>query len=149
MSMKFFAALTLTVVATTVGCNPNPVKLPCETYVGGSFTPENHYALSVDATGWPQLDKPNERIELTFFLANPRAHTLDLVHVLNSQELERWTLHIPASEGLVPSCAISPAANLSSCSASIHILPHSASGYYYLRSSSELLEAGMSFVLCR
>ena len=147
--MKVLGLLPLALLLTTFGCNPAPHKLACETYVAGSFTPDNHYAASVDATGWPLMHLPGERIELTFFLANPGAQTVDFIQVADSQEVERWTLHVPASKDRVPTCWITPDPRFSTCDASVHIMPHKMGGYYYLKSGGQLLEAGMSFVLCR
>jgi hypothetical protein len=137
------AALTL------LGCNPAPRKVGCETYVAGSFTADNNYALSVDAPGWPLLDNPTDRIELTFFLANSKPQTVELVHVLDSHELERWTLHIPVRTDGLATCLIAPDPKFSTCDASVQMQPQSPGGYYYLRTGGEFLEAGMSFVLCR
>ena len=37
----------------------------------------------------------------------------------------------------------------STCGATVRIVPHDVGGYYYLRSGSQVVEAGLSFVLCR
>jgi len=141
--------MALAAALLAAGCNTKPAKFLCETYVAGSFTPDNHEALSIDASGWPLLDKAAAHIELAFLLANPRAQSVELVHVLNSQEIERFTLHVPASDTLVPRCVIGTTAGTSSCGAFVHVLPQPVGGYYYLRSPGDVIEAGMSFVLCR
>lgn len=147
--MNRMRLLALALFVTAFGCNPKPVKLPCDVYVAGSFTAENHYAFSVDGGALPLLDHAGERIELTFFFANPSAQAVELVHVLDSQELERWSLQVPASKDHVPSCVIGPTSEKSDCGASVHVLPHKVGGYYYLRADGDLIEAGMSFILCR
>ena len=145
--MKVPTVALLGLALTTLACNPR--KLACETYVAGSFTPDNHYAFSVDATGWPQMGKLGERIELTFFLADPSPQTVELVEILNSQEVERWTLQVPASQERFPSCWIPLDPRLSTCGASVHVTPHNMGGYYYLKADGQVLEASMSFILCR
>jgi hypothetical protein len=131
-----------------LGCSPTPQYLACETYVAGGFNAENGYALSVDAALWPRLQKPSERIELSFLLATRKPRVVELVHVVGSREIERWKLALPPDDAQVPRCFISPDPGQSTCGASIHVLPHDASGYYYLRTDGDVLEAGMSFFLC-
>jgi hypothetical protein len=142
--VALFAALTL-----VTGCTASPLKLPCQTYVVGSFTPENHYALSVETTGWPQLDQPREWIEIGLLAARPVTAPIDLVHVLGTQEVERWKLEPPATAGATVTCRIAPGPE-GGCGASIRITPQNMSGYYYLEpNGNALVEAGMSFKLCR
>lgn len=148
--MKVLTMIGLGAMLGVLGCNPTPRKVPCETYVAGSFTAENNYALAVEASGWPPLRKPGERIELTFFLGNANPRTVDLVQVVESHELERWTLHVPAGTNRVPICLITADSASSTCDARIQLLPHNVGGYYYLRSTDGgFAEVGMSFVLCR
>jgi hypothetical protein len=142
-------AIVAAVLGLTAGCTPSTVNVPCQVYVAGSFTPENNYALSVDAQGWPVLDDPQEWIELGFFAARPLSAPFELVHVTDGQETERWRLQVAGTQGAAPLCRIATSAEASTCGATIRVRPQSMGGYYYLvLNGNAVSEAGMSFRLC-
>src|SRR5205085_10865675 len=139
-----FAAL----VAIT-GCDPTPRSFPCATYVAGGFNKENQFALNIEGKDWPAIADDASTVELTFFLASGKPQKIDLVHVLNDHELERWTLDVSTEYGRLPSCTLTGNPGTSTCGALLRVLPQEPRGYWYLRGNDDLLEAGMSFVLCR
>ncbi len=136
------------IVACTLGCNPVAKSLPCMSYVAGGFNRENRFAFSVDKDIWPRMVGNNTRIELTFFFATGKSQNVDLVHVEGDHEIERWTLAVSTENGHLSTCMITADAKTSTCGASIHVMPHDPAGYWYLRGGDDLLEAGMTFVLC-
>jgi hypothetical protein len=131
------------------GCTPKPARVACQTYVAGSFTGDNGYALTVDAAQWPTMVKPTEMIELTFLTLGAGGGNLELVHVQGSKEVERWTLQVPKLRDRLPVCRIAVDPALSTCGGRIRLLPHDVGGYYYLRAGNEIVEAAMTFLLCR
>jgi hypothetical protein len=129
-------------------CDPTPRTVPCSTYVAGGFNREDRYAFAVEGAAWPRLGEAPSRIEVTFLLASGKPQTVDLVHVQRDREIERWTLQIPTDNGRLPLCVITADPVTSTCNASMQVSPQDPSGYWYLRGNDDLLEAGMSFVLC-
>lgn len=146
MNLRWMIAFGI--VLSTLGCDPNPRSMACSTYVAGGFNRENRYAFAVDATDWPRLGETPSSIELTFLLASGKPQTVDLVHVLGDREIERWTLQVRTDNGRLPVCFITAYPETSTCGATVRVLPHDPAGYWYLRGNDDLLEAGMSFVLC-
>jgi hypothetical protein len=143
------AAVVASLLLLAAGCTATPTAMPCKVYVAGSFTPENNYALSVEADGWPDLNDPGEWIELGFLAARPLTAPVDLVHVMDSHEIERWHLQVPTTQGAAPICRIAPSMAAPSCGASIRVQPQSPRGYYYLVLNGNAVgEVGMSFKLC-
>lgn len=147
--MKRVVLVAVALVASGLGCDPVPRPVACATYVAGGFNRENGFAFAVDSTGWPRLAGAGARIELTFLLAAGKSTTVDLVHVAGDRELERWSLPVRTENGKFPFCVLAPDAATSTCGATVNVLPHDVGGYWHLRGNDDLLEAGMSFVLCR
>jgi hypothetical protein len=148
VQVKLHWIIGLTALATVLGCDPRPRALPCSTYVAGGFNRENQFSFAVEGEDWPALaDVAGASIELTMFFASGKPGDVDLVHVVKDHELERWTLKIPPAS--MPTCSITGSAGTSTCGAIMRILPQHPRGYWYLKGNDDLLEAGMSFVLCR
>jgi len=138
------------VLALTAACTATPNRMPCQVYVADSFTPANNFAVSVDAEGWPALGDAASWIELGFFTPQPVTNPIDLVHVADTREIERWHLQVPTTQGAAPICRIGTDVGVASCGASIRVQPQSARGYYYLAlNGNAVSEAGMSFRVCR
>jgi hypothetical protein len=136
-------------LAMVLGCDPVAREVPCNTYVAGGFNRENRFAFAIDQKGWPALGVEGATIELTFLVASGKPQSVDLVHVVDDHELERWTLDVPTEDGKLPVCVLTANPATSMCGARIRIAPQDPRGYWYLRGNDDLLEAGMSFVLCR
>jgi len=135
-------------IAAVAGCAGAPQKVPCMEYVAGNFYDGNNFAMTVDDSGWPMLGAVPADIQLTFLLAGTGPQTVELVHVAESREVERWKLNIRALERDVPACTISSEPVFSNCGATLRVLPQKAGGYYYLRGGPAVIEAGMTFLLC-
>lgn len=130
-------------------CRPVPIRLPCQVFTVGTFTAENHYSLSVEASDWPLLDQPGEWIEIGFLAARPLKGAVELVHVLGAHEVERWSIRAPHGSGTSPVCRIATTAGGSTCRATVRVIPQKMQGYYYLDlNGNAVAEAGMSFNLC-
>ena len=135
-------------VATLLGCDPRPRPIPCGTYVAGGFNRENHFAFALDQP-WPFLGNSGSSIELTLLFASGKPQNVDLVHVSGDREIERWSLDVPTDNSRLPICVLTSNPATSKCGATIKVVPHDVRGYWYLRGNDDLLEAGMSFVLCK
>ena len=146
--MRSCLAIVVTVLAAVVGCNGVPQKVPCLNYVAGNFYAGNNYAFSVNDTGWPRLNNHGAHIELSFLLAGNKPQAVNLVHVVESRELEHWDLAVKPTAGGVARCLIAADSSVSNCGASLRVLPQAPGGYYYLRGGDAVIEAGMSFLLC-
>ena len=146
--MRIRLTAVVLVLAAVVGCNGVPQRVPCLNYVAGDFYAGNNYAFSVNDSGWPRLNNHGARIELSFLLAGNKPQTVNLVHVVESRELEHWKLDVKPTGSGVARCLITADPSVSNCGANLRVLPQAPGGYYYLRGGDAVIEAGMSFLLC-
>jgi hypothetical protein len=152
---------TVIAILVAVGasaCSAQPVRLECRRQHAAALAPENGFSASLEASRFPALlDEPREGIEVAMTVVPPVNGTIELVHVLDGREIDRWALQAPSFDRLPPLgdrtnlvCWIPTAGGgLPSCGAWISDVPHPTHGYYYLRAKgNRVLEAGMSFMVC-
>jgi hypothetical protein len=111
---------------------------------------ENGFAGSVDWNARPLLDAPPDRLELALTLIRPVRGPIELVHLRNDVEVDRWTLTLPDRDTAASTiCWIRTPREKAPCGATLSDPPFLPSGYYYLRAQGNVvLEGGLAFYVC-
>ena len=141
------SAVALVLVAG--GCAA-PTTQSCQRYDAVSLTRENGFAASLDWKGDRAVDLPIERLDVALTILRPIHGPVELVHVVDDVETDRWVLTIVDQNNVSSAlCSITPPGGTPNCGATLQDLPYFPGGYYYLRPNANLVvEAGLAFYVC-
>lgn len=137
--------LALAVSACDIG---EPAAVRCQRYELGVLGPENGFRMVVPAAETRVLDASSSQLIVDMAVVPPASGPVSLVHVVDSIEVERWTLSDLAVSGVTVNCRIGTNAK-AGCGARLAVSPQPLAGYYYLVSAdTRVLEAGIAAYLC-
>ena len=142
-------AAAIALVLAVGACAP-PATQRCHRYDVVSLTRENGFAASVDWKSERAIDVPPERLDVALTILRPIRGPVELVHVVDDIETDRWVLTVLDQNNIASAvCWITPPSGTPNCGATLQDLPYFPGGYYYLRPNANLVvEAGLSFYVC-
>lgn len=132
-----------------VSCSPEQVVPNCARFDVGSMGPENNFHVLVDSPDAPTLRKAFDRIDVALSVVRPPRDSVVLVHTPPGRPSTRWTLEFPAASGISTRCRLGTTSALSTCGATLGVLPRSLEGNWSLETTDgHVLEAAVAVLTC-